>query len=290
MGKRLGCVSAEGSVDDKVWESEDGLAHRRVGPFQLGNREWCPWGQLLHPMISCMFSTSKSHPNLLKDSRRVRPLCASVTSLSYWHLQRAVSPQPWSRRTGTMCLGGCTVEPWKDQVIFCTQWWLSYGTDLQICAWCCLLLPAAGRWASWGPLLGFRVRSSQLCFTMKVFSCVSSFFFFPPANQMTSLLHCWFREWPCGVSVESGPTLRHTWNPACQGHQNSLGTEQDFGLSIQHRCQDGALDAQRPEAASKQILLPACASRGELAHSSTRGARMRNPSSLRPATSSIVQS
>lgn len=66
MGKCLGCVSTEGSGGEMVWESEDELTEG-LGLSNLGTGKWCPWrAQLLYSMHSRTFSTSKSHPNLLK--------------------------------------------------------------------------------------------------------------------------------------------------------------------------------------------------------------------------------
>lgn len=43
MSKHIGCVSA--GVDDKVWESEDGLTEG-LDIFNLGTGKRCPWGAL----------------------------------------------------------------------------------------------------------------------------------------------------------------------------------------------------------------------------------------------------
>lgn len=41
MGRCLGCMSAEGSVDAKVWESEGGLTEG-LDLSNLGMWKWCP--------------------------------------------------------------------------------------------------------------------------------------------------------------------------------------------------------------------------------------------------------
>lgn len=62
MSKHIACVSA--GVDDKVWESEDGLTEG-LDIFNLGTGKRCPWGHLVYPVHTSMFSTTKSHTNFL---------------------------------------------------------------------------------------------------------------------------------------------------------------------------------------------------------------------------------